>query len=843
MTIRTPIIARWLAILNSRPDSEHEMTLNRMAFALIVIAYLGIAAAAGSAHASAIFYSVYPVFVGYIIGSIALFAHILYQPQAMPTRRIFAAIYDMAMISYAAHACGTAAGFFYPLYLWTIFGNGFRFGVFYLGVAVLVGIVGFTAVLILTGFWRQNPGFSFALIVGLVMLPAYVSRLIRKLSEAKYQAEEASKAKSQFLASVTHELRTPLNAIIGLSGLISDTNLDREHSEMMDTIRAAAHTLLGHINTILDLSRVEAGKTLSRKSEFDLYELLIHVRNIVAVKKDDLKVSVHIASRTPQLIVGARQHLEQILLNLAGNAVKFTTHGYVVIAVDAVPRGIDQVRLRFEISDSGIGISLAAQKRIFESFAQADDTIIDRFGGTGLGLALCKQLVELQGGEIGVESALGAGSTFWFEIDVALGSDQLAASAFHGHAVLVCTDDRLNALIGSVMPNVKHAKNADQVVGALTEIERSSEYQPIAVFDACPGNSIVDAIMSVHAKSPIVLIRVVKSSWPWPISNSEQGDYATTLQENADISELMSVLQIAAAIAGRKTSGTQTAPRTQSNRELTILVADDNRTNQIVLSKVLERAGHKVYAVDNGAEAVEALCCERYDLAIMDLNMPVLNGVDAFKKYRSSLGGRVPIPVIALTADGTANDRCSEVGFQACATKPIEPHHLLEIIADVMNRSSCADTALVPEAGNRMMPAPSEVESATKVKRDTLQKLERLGGHSFVMELINQFMSDGDNMLDGLKLAVAEKNASKFDDELHAMRSSAGNIGAAALYHTCLSLKKISPEELVARGEEHLQKVTAELEDARRELAAYLSETCVKANSANQAQSMLEYHH
>ena len=822
-----PIIARWHATLRARPDSEHEMTLNRLSFAIIVIIWLALATAAGQPHAAEIFYSVYPVFIAYIIGALGLFAYILYRPRAMPARRIAAAIYDMMMISYAAQACGMASGFFYPLYLWTIFGNGFRFGVLYLFISMSIAFVGFAVVLMLTGFWVEHPGFSIALLIGLVMLPIYVSRLIRKLSEAKRQAEDASKAKSQFLASVTHELRTPLNAIIGLSSLLEGSTLDQDNAEMIETIGSAGRTLLGHINSILDLSRIEAGKLLNQTAEFDLYELLVHVRNIVAVQVTELKVSIHITSRTPRLIVGARQQLEQILLNLAGNAVKFTPSGYVVIAVDAVSETSGQMRLRFEVSDTGIGISPSAQTRIFESFAQADDTIIDRFGGTGLGLALCKQLVEIQGGRIGVESSPGAGSTFWFEINAGHKSEPLASSLDGMPIILISADDRLKTLVQSVAPNVRLTKNAGQTIAELNDLKNRAEHQPVVIFDCSCENGVAETVATSDLNFAPTLIRMVRSDEQRLIPNPDRSLYTTTIGERADLAELMSVLQIAMAVGARRVVPKQPISRIQSDRKLSILVADDNRTNQLVLSKVLERAGHTVTTVEDGAAAVEALRSECFDAAIMDLNMPVLNGVDAFRQYKNWLGDRVPTPVIALTADATpsASARCADVGFQACATKPIEPQRLLDLITQVVTQPSIevASPALVSQLDNGN-PDNSAPAHKAKVRLETLRKLEQLGGRTFVEELIKQFTSDGDSMLHSLKSALLEGDAAKFDDQLHAMRSSAGNIGADALYSTCLHLKKISSEELKSEGEKQLRRLTAELDDVRKELTRYLAE-------------------
>jgi two-component system sensor histidine kinase RpfC len=830
---RPSIIAHWLAILRARPDSEHEMTLNRIAFASIVIVYLAIATAAGQPHAAEIFHNVYYVFIGYLIGALAIFAHILYRPAAVPARRIVAAVYDLAMISYAAEACGVASGFFYPLYLWTIFGNGFRFGVTYLFISMGIGIVGFTVVLVLTGFWITNFGFSAALLIGLVMLPTYVSRLIRKLSEAKRQAEEASRAKSQFLASVSHELRTPLNAIIGLSSLFDGAKLDRAHSEMIETIGAAGRTLLGHINSILDLSRIEAGKMVTQTVEFDLCELLVQVRNIVAGQLKDLRISVHVTARTPRRLVGTRQQLEEILLNLAGNAVKFTSAGYVVIAADALSEADGKVRMRFEVSDTGIGISPAAQERIFESFVQADDTIIHRFGGTGLGLALCKQLIVSQGGAIGVESAPGTGSTFWFEINLGYRSEQQASQPYGAPVVLIGADEKQKALVLSVATDVRFAGNAEQAGAELKRLRQLAESQAVVVIDCSPGEGVAETLLKSDPGFTPVFIRCTAADVRGFIAKPARSCYTSAISEGAEPAELIMALQIAAAIGKRRAIAKQALSRGPHDRRLSILVADDNRTNLLVLTKVLERAGHTVTVVENGAEAVDAMRGNSFDIALMDLNMPVLNGIDAVKQYHSGLGDRVPIPVIALTADATAeaSARCAEAGFRACATKPIEPQRLLDLISEIVPQGAghSESPGLIPDLDGET-PEQSAAAPKATIKRETLRKLEELGDKSFVEELIKQFTTDTEDMLGSLKQALANGDASEFDDNLHAMRSAAGNIGAEALYYICLSLKQITREELAAKGEEHLQQLAAEFEQVRKELADYMAEPSAKKN-------------
>ena len=412
------LFRRVRAGLKRRPDSEHEMTINRFVLSGISLAYLAIASLLGSADAAVMLRETWIYFAVYDLLSLALFLHILYQPGVSVTRRLLAIVLDLGSSPTASPQVASLMAALYPIYLWVILGNGFRFGVRYLFAGSFVAVVGFGTAIAFSDFWRTHLALSAGLLAGLIVLPLYVSRLIAKLSEAQRQAEAASRAKSLFIASVSHELRTPLNAIIGLGNLLGKSDLDPKQGNMARTITTSGQSLLGLINSILDFSRVEFGVSRVAVAEFDVYASLDNVRRMLAVQLGEkkLRLSLHITPRTPRYLKGDLHALEGPLVNLVGNAVKFTSDGFVTIAADAIEGVGGKYRSGFEVSDTGIGISPEAQTRIFESFTQADETIVDRFGGTGLGLATSKQLVERAGGAIGVVSRPGVGSTFWFEI-------------------------------------------------------------------------------------------------------------------------------------------------------------------------------------------------------------------------------------------------------------------------------------------------------------------------------------------------------------------------------------------------------------------------------------------
>ena len=827
----------WIASrLRNRPDSEHELTVNRLALSGTAFMYLIVAAMFGRADAAQMLREQWVYFALYEMVSISLFVHLLWRPGISVGRRLIGMVSDLGLFSYGMYVGGEAFAPLYPIYLWTIFGNGFRFGVPYLFAATATSVAGFGIAILSAPFWHEHRGLAAGLMAGLILLPLYVSTLIRKLSQAKRQAEEANRAKSAFLASISHEFRTPLNAIIGLSDLLNKTRLNAEQEEMSDTIGKSGHQLLALINSILDFSRAESGRIMIKAADFDLVSMLSEIRSMLALEaqRKNVGLSFHCTARTPQLLVGDKNHLEEVLTNLAGNAVKFTEHGYVNIAVDAVAWRADSVRLRFEVTDTGIGISADAQNRIFDRFTQADETIIDRFGGTGLGLAIAKQLVELQGGTIGVESTPEKGSTFWLEIDFKTQvHDQTQPHIVPTPIVLAGGDEDLHKVVRSCVPIAGVVANMDDAAAALASLRADGVRRPIAVVhqQAC-ANASKEAFRRIggdnlgYAPALILITNERIEGLPAPDIRSR---FVTTLVEPVDSEKLAAALRIARGnMASDRPEEFRSMEIVPTERSLSILVAEDKRTNQIVIAKILDRAGHRVTLVDNGEAALDMLEMQEFDLVLMDVNMPVMNGIEATKLYRFTALGRPHVPVVALTADATEEvaRRCEEAGMDACITKPIEPNRLLEIIAALVpaegspaqEMSSGAEIASYPGGRPRLRTAtPSAVDT------QTLDALEQLGGKEFVDELASQFIQDGGEILDVLAEAATSGDLQVFREQLHALRSAAANIGARGIYEMCLGWRSIAPEDFAIRGETHLKKLSEEFERVRMALRGRLS--------------------
>lgn len=455
IALQLPWLKKIKAILASRADSEHEQAGLRLLVSGIVFCYL-LAKFIGQPTPTGAGPLMWWVACGFLVYSVVLQVWILIDPRVRPLRRLLGALADHTATTYFMIVIGEAGAVLYGVYLFVTFGNGFRYGKSYLFFSQALSVAGFLVVLLMSDFWRVHITTGVGLLISLVVLPLYVSTLLTRINEARTRAEEASQAKSRFLAVMSHEMRTPLNGIIGMNNLLANTPLDDEQKDLVGTMNNSSKVLLSLIENVLDISKIEAGKLSAETIDFDLHAVVNSTIKILLpqAQAKRLALNVRISPNAYFLLRGDSYHLRQVLINLIGNAVKFTKHGEVSLAVNLVTESSESIRLRFDVVDTGIGIPAAAQAKIFESFTQADQSTTRRYGGTGLGTTIAKQLVELMGGTIGMASQEGKGSHFWFDLPFgkqAPRTDQGPFEIGNSRILLVCKADVNADIVGGYL--------------------------------------------------------------------------------------------------------------------------------------------------------------------------------------------------------------------------------------------------------------------------------------------------------------------------------------------------------------------------------------------------------
>ena len=782
----------------------------------------------------------------FFAGSLVNILSFRYIPGKCITRRIITLLVDLSVLSYGLHIGGSAATVCFSVYLWLLVGYGLRYGQNYLFAGTLIGCVEFLYVLQHTDYWIEQKTAGYGLLVGLIVLPIFFSSLLRKLTKARAIAEEANKSKSQFLANMSHEIRTPLNGVIGMSELLNGTSLSNEQRELTRTILSSANTLFSLIEDVLDISKIEAGKFTIEETEFDLHALVDNTIRMMRVQSESkgLFLRSFLSPSTPFNLIGDPHHLRQVFINLIGNAIKFTETGGVELVVATVSENDDSVSIQFEVSDSGIGIPEDRQHSIFDSFTQADSSTTRKYGGTGLGTTISKQIIMQMGGQIGVHSTVGVGSTFWVQTEFKKQKKAIDIndkSAFHNIKAIYINEQCESSVVDSLntwgishesFPSYEHALHA------IENLLDDDIYNTV-VIDALGvqnDSQKLPSMLSSQSRTKNIPLILISNDYTTTESAQLVHGYISVLTSPIDMSELYNALHatcVSTPEEGRLASSSYSdISLNNAQGSLEILVAEDNPTNQLVISKILEHAGHSCVICNNGKEALDTIEENNFDLLIMDMQMPTMGGIEAAKIYNFSNASTHKVPIIILTANATIEARrdCEDAKIDAFLTKPIDAPALLGTIRKLCNTEP--NKCNLENNSSKEPARPTESPDTQLLNIDSIQSISDLSEDpDFIKQVIDTFINDGKQLLLDMETSLAANKTGRYLEHIHALKGSAGSLGAEKLFELCRTT--LVAERNTINYIDNLKKIVTLFSDTCDHLSNYLDSSTLSANDKN----------
>ncbi len=673
---------------------------------------------------------------------------------------------------------------------------------------------------------------------GLFGLAIANEQVKKKLELARNNAEAMAQAKSDFLANMSHEIRTPMNGVLGMLELLSDMDLDDKSKGYVDIAHGSANMLLNVINDILDISKIESGKLHIEKIDFDLRKSVEDTADLLSklAHRKNLELSCFIPPETKTFLRGDVMRLQQVLSNLISNAIKFTPQGDVGITVSTTEESADEVRLRFEIKDTGIGIPPEKHEKLFQAFTQADTSTSRKFGGTGLGLTICKKLVEMMGGEIGLTSQVGQGSVFWFELPfTVISRDSESPFTLNGLRILVIDDNETNCLILK-----KYLENwGAETVTAITpeiglyrlqeSIEQNRPFDILLLDMQMPGvtgHEVSSRIRNDPVFNELKIIILSSISLDHGLPDQKYFDLMLNKPiRQALLHDAIATVQNLQLRSIRKAEADKQQIAKLSGR---VLFVDDNQVNQHLGRGMLEKLGLGFHVVTNGQEAVDARKNASFDLVLMDCQMPVMDGFEATRLIRQyeHEAGLKRITIVALTANAMEGDRekCLAAGMDDYLSKPYTVKELFTVLSQWLSRQPVEKSEASPETpGSDKEPRIENEAEVLLINHDKFVETKEMMGDSLNL-IIEAFIESGESNLSEMKKHVATGNIEALGYAAHALKGSCAVLGMQRLFESCKNTEENCRAGTIQDMENSVEEIDRLFEDSRSAVQLLLKE-------------------